>query len=252
MKSKQTANSRQNYNCNRKPLLDYLIFSDEADPLYITTSRIVRASTKFQDFYYEYSAIDYDKNYASEEEMKELCEFADLYEISNIKCLVEIMEILNDILYNTVFDRANILNWASKQNLTVSRVLYQNGKELEEYEINFYETTYFQPLKDRGTPAKVRTKIANMNYAKDYKISPHNHEWFYYVYKFEKLEEQGKSNKTDRMKTQVTQKDFLHNKSELTEKVLTKLKSRVTDPSGSYSPINASNFDEIMDRIRKN
>ena len=242
LQSNKTTNSRQNYTSNRKYLLDYIILSNGINPLFLTTRKIIENSTKFQDFYYEYCAINYDRNHASKEEVQELNEFINDYEISDKHYLVEIMEILNNILYNTVFDRDNIFNWAVNRSITAEKVLYQNGNELDEETSKFLEYSYFQPLIDKGVPAKARTRQANINYMKDTETPPKKHNWFYYTYKF---------TKPKKFVLKIDSRELNHNQKELSGKVLAKLETEAVDPQGgNYHAQNASNFQEIMSRIR--
>ena len=238
LQSKKGRNSRQNYSNNRKYLLDYIINSYNSNVIYLPVRKIVDISTSFQSFYYEYCSINFSSGYSTKEEFENLGEFVNAYEIKDKYYLIDIMEMLNEILYNTVFNKKNIYSWASKRNLTVTKVLYQNNKELDNKTATRLENTYFMPIIKKGIPAKFRTKLANMNFIKENRISYYEHEWFYYVYKFTK-------NETIEIKTNAV--EYNHNKTELSAKVLSKLESKAVDlPNANYHNKNAKNFQEIM------
>ena len=244
IQSKQGINTRQSYGSNRKYLLDHIIHSRGTNPAYLTTRNIINKSTRFQGFYYEYCGMNYDKTYSNDEEIKELDEFIKEYAISDKQYLIEIMEILNNILYNTVFDSNNIFNWAGKRDITAEKVLYQDRNELDTETSIYIENNYFQPLIDKGVPAKVRTKIANINYMRDNKLSPKKYQWFYYTYKFTIKDPES-------FKIKKNNTEFHHNKAELTAKVLARLEREALHPQGeNYHPQTARNFDEIMSRLK--
>jgi len=193
----------------------------------------------FQDFYYEYCSIKYDLYHSDEEERQNFDEFVREYGISDKEYLTNIMEILNDILYNTVFDRDNIQSWAKNHPITFEKVLFQGGNELDEETADFLFTSYIQPLINDNVPAKHRIKLANRNYMNDYDIPPHKHDFFYFINKF---------TKTESFTVTANSEEVKHNKHELSNKVIEKLTSKAVDShGGSY---NAVNFQEIMERIK--
>jgi len=242
LNAKKTTDSRQSYSCNRKHLLDSLIPPRENKPQYYTTSKIIRNSTVFQDFYYEYCGINYDQYHSSKEEVQELDDFIKDYEIPNKNCLVNTMEIMNEILYNTVFDKENIYNWAKKRPVTIEKVLFQSGSELDEETSEFLFSSYFQPLIDKRVSAKLQTRFANRNYMIENKIPYHKHKFFYFTFKF---------TKTDSFAVKINHEELKHHKKEISGKVIEKLTSNIKAlHGGSYYARNETHFNEIMNRIK--
>ena len=241
LQSHKTKESRIFYRHNRKYLLDYITHSYTESPFYLTTYEIIQQSTIYQDFFYNFNDIRYDKHFPTTDESKKLDEFATEYVISDKEYLVTIMEALNNILYR-IFNGNNITSWADTQGITAERVLYRNNEEADENESKYLENYYLQPQRDKGVPAKSVIKLANKRYMKDYDIPLKEHKWFYYSYKF---------TKPDTFNVKVDDRDFIHNQHELSNKALEALRATIFD---TIDPINhaidAKSFEEIISKIK--
>jgi hypothetical protein len=236
----KTNNSRQVCKHNREYILDYIINSYDDNPIYLTTYDIIKQSTAFDDFFYDYFDIHYDKSFSTKEEVSKLNCFAERHSIKDKQYLIDIMDMLGKILYY-VFNSNNIHSWAIDRNIEIERVLFQRNKELSEEEAAYLDTIYFKPLRDRNLPAKSITKKANINYMKDHNTEPNTHNWFYYIFKL---------TKPPSFAADVNDNDFMQNKHELSTKVIEKLTSKAIDPiGGNYHKKNINNLKEILNKI---
>ena len=231
---------RIRYDANRDFLLDYIIFSlnyDGEDILYLSTTEIIKDADIFQNFYYEYAKIYYDRLYASKEDNEKLEDFVSTYDINDKHYFVNVMDKLGEILYNTVFSKDNILSWGEDNVAAVERVLYQNGKELDREDSMIIEETYIQPFKDQGVHPKSLIKLANGDYMRRKGLNPKQHKWFYYKYKFEKPNKQ----------LFVCEEELTYHRTMLNSKIIQGLHKKVGEPK---TPKIKDNLDYIISNIK--
>jgi len=241
VKSIKTMDSRQIYRLNRNYILDYIISTCEYNPIYLTTLDIIKESVSFQPFFHDYCNIHYDSQHSTKAEVNKLNDFVKKYAITDSQYLTTIMEMLSNILYS-VFSSENIRSWANSYNVTYDRVLYQGGKELNEQDSDDLKNKYFQPLINKGVPAKSITKLANKNFMRENEVLPHLHKWFYFTHKFVT---------PDPFIVNVNDDDFMQNKFEISEKVIARLQSTAIDPhGGSYHAKNKNNLNYIINKLK--
>lgn len=229
---------RQSYIANRKYLLDYVLFSNADNPIYLTTCEIVKKARIFQSFYYEFFDIHYDSDYSNDNEVRKLNAFASKHGLDKYH-LVDIMNNkLNDILYD-IFGKENIYKWANDKEITVDRVLYQDNAELNVIDTEYYEKNYFQPLRDRNVPAKSITRLANKKYIEDNKIDPDTHGYFYYTYKFVKQNENSVND----------YKDLAYHQTEINKKIIERLEKTVVNEHSNNYKIRMETLKYIIENI---
>ena len=233
-KAAKTYAPRQSYSINRNYLLDFIIFSNEEEIIYITSSEIIKSAGIFKGFYYDYCNIHYDKGYPTAEEIAKLQEFALTHWLTD-KYLVEIMEELSNKAYE-IFKKENIFSWAKRNGIQADRVLCKNGKELDDTESGVIHEQYIQPFINKGVPAKSIIRLANRKYIKDNNENPLYYRGFFYAYKFTKPE-------NEKIYLKYTEENLIQHQKEINKKIIEYIRSKAIDSVGEdYHKTHKSNL----------